>query len=172
MSIKNQITVLNSTIGALKSEFRNIPIDDIHDSVMDAFCLCLTNSSKEIQENNFKLYKWIKTTARRKLLKNMSRKTRIVDFSDEYEMAGITVNMADIAESNASYGPDIVDELTIEYLIEKLPLKLAELVILHYVEGYKYKEIANILKCSEESVKQGLKRSLIKMRKLLNIATP
>lgn len=60
---------------------------------------------------------------------------------------------------------DEQNELTAALL--QLPIKYREVLILHYYDNYKIREIAEILTCSENTVKTRLVRGRDKMRELL-----
>ena len=57
------------------------------------------------------------------------------------------------------------EELTIA--ITKLPIKLREVILLHYYQGLKVNEIANALGISQSSVSGRLKRGRERLKKLL-----
>jgi len=59
------------------------------------------------------------------------------------------------------------ERLLMEVVLE-LPCKYKEIILLHYVEGYQVKEIAEILKLTESAVKKRMERARCKLSALLS----
>jgi RNA polymerase sigma-70 factor (ECF subfamily) len=71
------------------------------------------------------------------------------------------------AEKIDSAHPDEKDrDMAIEEALLKVPEKLRVCIMLHFVEGFKYREIAEILGISEEAVRKRVARGSQKFRKL------
>ncbi len=74
----------------------------------------------------------------------------------------------DIDSISESYGKDFKEtNLIVEKLLEKLPLNYREVVVLKYLYGYTYKEIACILGTNENTVKTWIRRAKLSMLKLM-----
>ena len=56
----------------------------------------------------------------------------------------------------------------LEKAIERLPDKQREVFLMHRLDGYKYKEIANLLKISQKAVEKRMSQALVTLRKLCN----
>jgi RNA polymerase sigma-70 factor (ECF subfamily) len=56
--------------------------------------------------------------------------------------------------------------MAIEETLLKIPQKLRACLVLHFVEGFKYREIAGILGISEEAVRKRVSRGSLEFRRL------
>ena len=65
---------------------------------------------------------------------------------------------------------DIADESSFDYgmweLVQSLPTRLRDVVVLHYIEGYRTREIANLLGINQVTVRTRLNsaRNILKRR--------
>ena len=74
------------------------------------------------------------------------------------------------AEKTAGPLPDEKDrDIAIEEALLKVPEKLRVCMTFHFVEGFKYREIAEILGISEEAVRKRVARGSQKFRKLYSV---
>ncbi len=60
----------------------------------------------------------------------------------------------------------VENSIAIEEALLKLPNKLRDCLVLHFVEGFKYREIAEILGISEEAVRKRVTRGSLVFRQL------
>ena len=74
---------------------------------------------------------------------------------------------ANIAGSNPASSLLIDTKIHVEKALHQLPTLQRSVVILRHIEGFSTKQVANILRCSEGTVKTHLFRGLKKMRTLL-----
>jgi RNA polymerase sigma-70 factor (ECF subfamily) len=61
-----------------------------------------------------------------------------------------------------------MDELAIKETFEKIPWDQRVCMVLHYVEGFKYREIADTLEISEDAVRKRVSRGVQLFRRLYN----
>jgi RNA polymerase sigma-70 factor, ECF subfamily len=64
----------------------------------------------------------------------------------------------------------VVDRVTLQAHIKDLPPAYRAMFILHYVQGYKHSEIAEIFECSEGNSKSQVRRARIRLRDLIQKA--
>jgi RNA polymerase sigma-70 factor, ECF subfamily len=72
-------------------------------------------------------------------------------------------------------GPDlrlngVVDRVTLQAHLRDLPPGYRAMFILHYVQGYKHSEIAEIFECSEGNSKSQVRRARLRLRDLIQKA--
>jgi RNA polymerase sigma factor (sigma-70 family) len=76
----------------------------------------------------------------------------------------------DIEHANEIKEPGIFDTLVekdIKGIVTKLPSKVKKIFMLHVIEGYNHREIAEILGCTESTSKSQFYRSRIRLQKIL-----
>jgi RNA polymerase sigma-70 factor (ECF subfamily) len=61
---------------------------------------------------------------------------------------------------------DVEDNIEIEEALLKIPRKQRVCMVLHFIEGFKYREIAKILKISEDAVRMRVARGSQEFRRL------
>lgn len=129
---------------------------DSEDALSETYLSVMTNIDKYRGENGFN---WIYTIAKNTCLSMLRRKSRVmsVDFDDEE-----TVNTLHLP-SDAP--PSVYDESGIIALSEKV-LKEQEfrIVILHAVNGMKFKDIAHLLGGLESTVRWQYNNALKKVK--------
>jgi len=64
----------------------------------------------------------------------------------------------------------VVDRVTLQAHIKDLPAGYRAMFILHYVQGYKHSEIAEIFECSEGNSKSQVRRARLRLRDLIQKA--
>jgi RNA polymerase sigma-70 factor, ECF subfamily len=72
-------------------------------------------------------------------------------------------------------GPDlrlngVVDRVTLQAHIKDLPAGYRAMFILHYIQGYKHSEIAEIFECSEGNSKSQVRRARLRLQQLIQKA--
>jgi RNA polymerase sigma-70 factor (ECF subfamily) len=81
----------------------------------------------------------------------------------------VPINESQIADMQTQPETDNIDTgIHIERALHELPTLQRAVVILRHMEGYSTKQVSEILRCSEGTVKTHLHRGLKKMRKLLH----
>ncbi len=98
------------------------------------------------------------------------RKKKILPFSEFENEAGDNLLLDTLADS-APLPPEIFERKNlaeeISVMMEKLPAKQREVLLLHYQEQFTFQEIAEILNESINTVKSCHQRGIIKLRELL-----
>jgi RNA polymerase sigma-70 factor, ECF subfamily len=64
----------------------------------------------------------------------------------------------------------VVDRVTLQTLIKDLPPGYRAMFVLHYIQGYKHSEIAEIFECSEGNSKSQVRRARLRLRDLIQKA--
>ncbi|MFT3984930.1 MAG: RNA polymerase sigma factor [Lachnospiraceae bacterium] len=86
----------------------------------------------------------------------------------DYYRSKRVIHLADLPELHSE--EDQVqrgnNKILVEWALAKLPEELREVVVLHYFQGFTYKEIAKILKIGEPLVKYRIKRAKEILREL------
>ena len=128
------------------------------DLVHDIFLKAFTNIKKLREEKVFVnwLYRIAINTCLDHLRKNKKEKLD-VSFNDGKDYAQIHTNARE----------NVIKNEILELAIEKLPLKMKTVFLLHDVQGFKHKEIAKILKCSVGTSKSQLFKARKKIREYL-----
>ncbi|WP_010096060.1 RNA polymerase sigma factor [Ornithinibacillus scapharcae] len=130
------------------------------------YCLMLTGSpwtaEDLVQETMLKVYKIKKTNPNKEIAYSYLctvAKNHFIDEKRKYKES-IPLNENLLGEAD-----DLIDyDGLIEILLSTLPLKQAMLVTLKDVFGYSSKEIASMLRISNESIKTALHRSRKKLK--------
>jgi RNA polymerase sigma-70 factor (ECF subfamily) len=79
------------------------------------------------------------------------------------------MNESKIVEMQTNQETDNIDtSIHIERALHELPTLQRAVVILRHMDGYSTRQVSEILRCSEGTVKTHLHRGLKKMRKLLH----
>ena len=128
------------------------------DLVHDIFLKAFTNIKKLREEKVFVnwFYRIAINTCLDHLRKNKKEKLD-VSFNDGKDYAQIHTNARE----------NVIKNEILELAIEKLPLKMKTVFLLHDVQGFKHKEIAKILKCSVGTSKSQLFKARKKIREYL-----
>lgn len=136
----------------------------VKDALQELFLeLFLKRNKMRISHENLKYYLFL--ALKRNLIKKMEAGRKIshnfsepINFEPEYSIEFQIIEQEKEAEINR----EILNALN------KLPAKQKEAIYLHYNESLEYKEIANILKISVESVRKQVYRALKTIRKIIN----
>jgi RNA polymerase sigma-70 factor, ECF subfamily len=134
--------------------------DDAEDVAQEVFVKVYHSLRHFRQESGFSTWIYrIATNASLDRLKQRKRtSTRLVP-----------INESHIAEMQTQPETDHIDTgIHIERALHELPTLQRAVVILRHMEGYSTKQVSEILRCSEGTVKTHLHRGLKKMRKLLH----
>ncbi len=119
--------------------------------------------------NKYKFKNWLYAIAKNTCLDYL-KKNRNINFS-EFNLADDNLLFENLIRET-SLSPQEKLELAHETnilnsAIEKLPEKYKQTVKLHYLSGFKFREIAGMLKESIETVKSRNRRALIYLKKLI-----
>ena len=120
-------------------------------------------------DSRYKFKNWLYTIAKNTCLDYL-KKNKAINFS--------ALNQGDdnlffenlIKEASLSPQAELgmsQDAARVNAAVDKLPDKYKETIKLHYHGGYKFREIAEIIKASIETVKSRNRRALIKLRELI-----
>lgn len=80
----------------------------------------------------------------------------------------------DVQTEEGDVEKQVTDQIQLEKLkecVERLKPAEREVMVLRYIEGYSIKEVCTITGRSEDSIKSSCKRSLSKIREIMQIAT-
>lgn len=88
--------------------------------------------------------------------------------------AKVTVSLGDYMHDSHEEDVEkqVVDKIEVEKLkecVERLKPAEREVIVLRYLEGYSIKEVCNITGRTEDSVKSSCKRSLMKIRQIMQL---
>lgn len=123
---------------------------DAQDAVQDTFCKYLERSEKFVDKEHEKAWLIRVATNRcRDMLRFRLRHPKV-----------------DLEEITAGYEDPECSEVLAELM--KLPLPVKSAVYLHYIEGYKTAEVAELLKISTNAVKKRLQRGREMLRLTLD----
>lgn len=120
-------------------------------------------------DNRYKFKNWLYTIAKNTCLDYL-KKNKAINFSDLnlvdndllFEDLIKATGQSPQAELETAQNADLVNAA-----VDKLPEKYKETMKLHYQGGYKFREIAVILKKSIETVKSRNRRALQKLKNLI-----
>ncbi len=104
-------------------------------------------------DSELKLNSWLYRIATNTAIQHLRRKKLIIFIPFE--------NMLKSESRNNGIGPETpVEEIAIKDALNKIPYKQRICVVLHYVEGFKYREIAETMGISEEAVRKRVARGV------------
>ncbi|MFA5360243.1 MAG: sigma-70 family RNA polymerase sigma factor [Patescibacteria group bacterium] len=120
-------------------------------------------------DNKYKFKSWLYIIAKNTCLDYL-KKNRSINFS-ELNLVDDNLLFENLLKENSA-SPQIEFEIAQEDIVlndavDKLPEKYRETVKLHFQGGYNFREIAEILKISIETVKSRNRRALIWLRKFI-----
>lgn len=120
-------------------------------------------------DNRYKFKNWLYTIAKNTCL-DYFKKNQAINFSS-LNQADDNLLFEDLIKATGQ-SPQVELEIAqnadrVNAAVDKLPEKYQETIKLHYHGGYKFREIAEILKESIETVKSRNRRALIKLKKLI-----
>ncbi len=149
-----------------KEEFTSLVIDS--EEMLYKISMSMLKNEKDCEDavqtailtayeklNTLKKEEYFKTWIVRILInicnKQLNTRNKIVDISD-YQNANPSSNFSS-------------EELEVRLAVESLPIKIRQIVVLYYTEGFSVKEIKSILKIPEGTVKSRLSkgRELLKL---------
>src|SRR5205807_4857000 len=78
------------------------------------------------------------------------------EFLQELRSRHPVTSLEEIAEPSTPASPDWTGATELRHAIQRLPVEEGEMVILHYLEGYSYAEIAGIVRAPVTTVKYRL----------------
>lgn len=141
--LESEETLYKVSMSMLRNE------KDCEDAVQTAILTSYEKLNTLKNEEYFKT--WIVRILINTCNKQLNSRKKIVDISD-YQNTTQTSN----------FSPE---ELEVRLAVEKLPLKIRQVVVLYYTEGFSVKDIKSILKIPEGTVKSRLSKG----RELLKI---
>ena len=141
--LESEETLYKVSMSMLRNE------KDCEDAVQTAILTAYEKLNTLKNEEYFKT--WIVRILINTCNKHLNSRKKIVDIKD-YQNTTQTSN----------FSPE---ELEVRLAVEKLPLKIRQVVVLYYTEGFSVKDIKDILKIPEGTVKSRLSKG----RELLKI---
>ncbi|MDD6645481.1 MAG: sigma-70 family RNA polymerase sigma factor [Oscillospiraceae bacterium] len=141
--LESEETLYKVSMSMLRNE------KDCEDAVQTAILTAYEKLNTLKNEEYFKT--WIVRILINTCNKHLNSRKKIVDIQD-YQNTTQTSN----------FSPE---ELEVRLAVEKLPLKIRQVVVLYYTEGFSVKDIKDILKIPEGTVKSRLSKG----RELLKI---
>ena len=141
--LESEETLYKVSMSMLRNE------KDCEDAVQTAILTAYEKLNTLKNEEYFKT--WIVRILINTCNKHLNSRKKIVDIQD-YQNTTAT----------SSFSPE---ELEVRLAVEKLPLKIRQVVVLYYTEGFSVKDIKSILKIPEGTVKSRLSKG----RELLKI---
>lgn len=133
--------------------------DDAEDVAQDVFVKVYHSIKYFRQESGFST--WLYRITTNASLDRLKQKKRSI-------ARHVPMEETQISEVPDNRGPDHIDTSAhIERALHELPTLQRAVVILRHMEGFSTKQVSDILKCSEGTVKTHLHRGLRKMRKKL-----
>ena len=141
--LESEETLYKVSMSMLRNE------KDCEDAVQTAILTAYEKLNTLKNEEYFKT--WIVRILINACNKHLNSRKKIVDIKD-YQNTTATSN----------FSPE---ELEVRLAVEKLPLKIRQVVVLYYTEGFSIKDIKDILKIPEGTVKSRLSkgRELLKL---------
>jgi len=125
--------------------------EDALDVVQDTYVRLWRNIEKIDEE---KASSWLFRVCHNLMMDRFRRQRKSVDIEELEEILP---------------SPQGVQGFTIEDLVEKLPPKYREALLLRFNYSYSYKEIAEIMDTNENTAKTWVRRGLIMLRKMWNV---
>lgn len=120
-------------------------------------------------DNKYKFKNWLYAIAKNTCL-DYFKKNKTINFS-ELDLTDDNLLFEDlIKENSASPQAELESAQTADLInsaVDKLPEKYKETVKLHHLSGFKFREIAEILGESIETIKSRNRRALIYLKKML-----
>ena len=141
--LESEETLYKVSMSMLRNE------KDCEDAVQTAILTAYEKLNTLKNEEYFKT--WIVRILINTCNKHLNSRKKIVDIQD-YQNTTATSNFSS-------------EELEVRLAVEKLPLKIRQVVVLYYTEGFSVKDIKAILKIPEGTVKSRLSKA----RELLKI---
>lgn len=160
--IKRYLTpIFNYALGLVKNE-------DAADDLTQEIFVKVWQKIKKF-DNRYKFKNWLYALARNTCL-DYFKKHKIMTFS-EINPAGDILFFENLIKEilpSPQAGLETAEEaVMINSALDRLPEKYKTAVKLHYQGGYKFREIAGMLKTSIETVKSRNRRALIKLKKII-----
>lgn len=107
---------------------------------------------------------WLhRLTVNQVLMHSRKRNVKFEKTTDDEETSVIVVTT-----SNQGNTMPVVDQVTMDAAIAKLPTGYRNVFVLHDIEGYEHVEVARILGCSVGTSKSQLHKARLKLRKILD----
>ena len=126
--------------------------DAVHDAILIAF------EKRDALKNPDAFGPWLFRILVRVCYKELRRKRRFADIGDTFP---------DVPSRDNPYA-----DVEMGALLDSLPVKIRTTVLLHYVEGYSVKEVAQILRIPEGTVKSRLSTGRALLKEKLETTEP
>lgn len=120
-------------------------------------------------DNQYKFKNWLYTIAKNTCLDYL-KKNRSLTFSEINPEGDMLFFENLIKENSVSSQAELErrqEDMLLNEAVDKLPEKYKETIKLHFQAGYNFREIAEILKESIETIKSRNRRALIKLKQFL-----
>jgi len=156
----------NTAFNCLRAAFPAATPDAIVDATRYGIGEWFSSAPQEVFISTEKSRNWIIQVARRSLMHELRREKRYTMLPDMDQ---------DESDPQAQTPPGLVDDssssligaLLVEGLLKKLPPVTAEAMRMHVIEGFTVKEIAELQRCSPNTVKKRLKVGYAKLRDIV-----
>lgn len=141
---------------------------EAEDLAQESFFRMWKNLSKYHQTENFKT--WLFTIARNVTIDFLRKKKSLnfADFEDAEGENALVENLADPAPLPDEVVASIEKNKLLDDLLNKLPLKYREVLLLHYLDELTFDEIGKVLKKPLDTVKSQYRRALIALKKTID----
>src|SRR5215208_6076034 len=137
-------------------------VAEAEDVTQEVFVLLFRKIGGFRGEANFTT--WLhRLTVNQVLMRFRKNKSRREDALEDEEL-----QPHESARPTSTKASQLIDRITLESAIAKLPPGYRAAFILHDVEGYEHEEVARILGCAVGTSKSQLHKARTKLRKLLN----
>lgn len=151
-------TVYDAYYKQIASVLRKIgrcPVEDLDDHLNEVFFRIYRAimGRRNIRQPATYFYSIARNYAFEKFRKSGSEKEKTVSMSDEQLQQG--------------FEPRLVDALTLEKALDRLPIRLRSVLVFFYYENLSARDIAAIEQCSEDAVKNRLMRGRRRLKELL-----
>jgi RNA polymerase sigma-70 factor (ECF subfamily) len=136
-------------------------VAEAEDVTQEVFILLLRKVGGYRGEANFTT--WLhRLTVNQVLMRFRKNKSRREDALEEGE-----AQAADVLPASARRPSQMIDRITLERAIAKLPPGYRAAFVLHDVEGYEHEEVARMMGCAVGTSKSQLHKARAKLRKIL-----
>lgn len=133
--------------------------DDAEDAIIQCFTKSFKNLPKFLYQGQGSLGKWIRTILIHESIK-LLKKRKQLEYGEDLQFLNVEYKSANaLQQMQAS---DILQ------MIERLPAGYRTIFNLYVVEGFTHREIAGILKISENTSKTQLKKARMALMKKIN----
>jgi len=141
--------IKNKIQSELESRYSFIPKEYVCDAVGEAYSEYMCAAPQEVQENEQKTVAWLRTVAKRRLLKLYPHPSISID-KEEFDVADDRENIEELFANQDS----------VKVALAYLSLVLRETIVLHYLQGMTHEEIRTRLEVNIETIKKRSQRGI------------